>query len=425
MLHLLKDRRLLTLMDQGIGSGVNFLLGALLARELGLEAFGHFAMLWLVLQALASIAQALLIQPMMSLGPGREDFHAFSGALWSAAGIWWLLAAALGWAFASSSPSFGWPALAAYRWVFPAWILSAGLLDQLRRQALTDSKPRRALWINGLGQGLALLGLFALLLLDQLSGPAAMACLAAGSGMAVALGSIRHPRPRWGKGIPQGLIGECWTYSRWLLGTAILQWCSGQGYAVFTGAFLGPTALGVLRLAQQVMGLVHVLYQAVENYVPVSAARLYRDLGANRMYRYLLHSGWRMVLANVLLLLGLILGRDLLYFIFFGKAQVHAAWMLAALTPAYFFIVPAMPFRFAARTLGRTRDVLMAYIGASVFTLSSAPWLLNQYGLTGAAIGLAGNQLVLFLLLGYPQRKAWFTAWQSYTQSSAKPIPNA
>ncbi len=421
----LKDPRLLTLVDQGIGSGVNFLVGALLARELGLEAFGHFAMLWLVLQALSSLAQALLIQPLMSLGPGRKDFAAFSAALWGAAWIWWTAAALIGCLAALASPLYGWPALEAYRWVFPFWIMASGLLDQLRRQALSNGNPRRALWINATGQGLALIGLIVLFASGRLTGPSAMACLGLGPGIAVLLGSLGHPAPIWGRKVPAGLAGECWHYSRWLLGTAVLQWCSGQGYAVLTGALLGPAALGILRLAQQVMGLVHVLYQAVENYVPVSAARLYRASGPERMYRYLVHSGWRMVLGNILLLFALILGREPLYRLFFGPAHLDAAWMLAALTPAYAFIVPAMPFRFAARSLGQTSDILLAYTGAAVFTLSTAPWLLGQFGLTGAAIGLAGNQMILFLLLGWPQRKAWISSWQSYTQSSAKPIPNA
>ena len=58
-----------SLLDQGVVSGCNFLLGVLLARLLGLNDFGVFTLCWSVLLLTAGIQNALVIYPMLTLGP--------------------------------------------------------------------------------------------------------------------------------------------------------------------------------------------------------------------------------------------------------------------------------------------------------------------------------------------------------------------
>ena len=61
------------LVDQGVVSGVNFLTMVLLARMLGVEQFGKFSIAWLVLLFFKSIQAALVVAPMMSIGPKQRD----------------------------------------------------------------------------------------------------------------------------------------------------------------------------------------------------------------------------------------------------------------------------------------------------------------------------------------------------------------
>ncbi len=61
------------LADQAMVSGVNFLTGILLARYLGIEAFGQFMLAWMLVLLVNTLQYALVIAPMMSIGPKQPE----------------------------------------------------------------------------------------------------------------------------------------------------------------------------------------------------------------------------------------------------------------------------------------------------------------------------------------------------------------
>jgi len=62
----------LVLIDQGLVSGTSFLTGILLTRFLGLETYGKFVLLWMIILFGLSVAQALITKPLLSLQPKME-----------------------------------------------------------------------------------------------------------------------------------------------------------------------------------------------------------------------------------------------------------------------------------------------------------------------------------------------------------------
>ena len=72
MLFKLKSNKPLVFLDQAIVSGSNFILGILLARNLGIEGYGYYSLIWLVVLFFSSMQLASLISPMMSLGPKKK-----------------------------------------------------------------------------------------------------------------------------------------------------------------------------------------------------------------------------------------------------------------------------------------------------------------------------------------------------------------
>src|SRR5271154_3962226 len=61
------------LADQSVVSATNFLTSVMLARFMGLREFGIFALAWMVVLFANSIQNALIVAPMMSVGPQQED----------------------------------------------------------------------------------------------------------------------------------------------------------------------------------------------------------------------------------------------------------------------------------------------------------------------------------------------------------------
>ena len=62
-----------TILDQGMVSGVNFAVGILIARFLGVKEFGIFSLLLMAILFIQSIQKALIITPMMSVGPKIKE----------------------------------------------------------------------------------------------------------------------------------------------------------------------------------------------------------------------------------------------------------------------------------------------------------------------------------------------------------------
>ena len=59
----------LIFLDQAMVSGSNFLLGILLVRYLGLAEYGTFTLLWMAVLFALGVNQALIIKPLLSIGP--------------------------------------------------------------------------------------------------------------------------------------------------------------------------------------------------------------------------------------------------------------------------------------------------------------------------------------------------------------------
>jgi len=70
------------LADQALISGINFAMGILLARFMGIEEFGLFAMAWLFIEFAGIFQQAIIVMPMMSIGPKqtKADMAGYLGA---------------------------------------------------------------------------------------------------------------------------------------------------------------------------------------------------------------------------------------------------------------------------------------------------------------------------------------------------------
>src|SRR6185369_3713182 len=60
------------LFDQGLVSGANFVTNVLLARALGIKEYGVFALAWTAVMFANSLQYALIVTPMMSVGPKQE-----------------------------------------------------------------------------------------------------------------------------------------------------------------------------------------------------------------------------------------------------------------------------------------------------------------------------------------------------------------
>jgi len=204
------------------------------------------------------------------------------------------------------------------------------------------------------------------------------------------------------------------TEGKWLFFTAVSQWWAGNLLVVASGVYLGATALGALRLAQSLFGVLNVLLQTFEHYVlPQTALHINNDVLSG--IEYLRNANKKLGLAFVPVLIAAFVFAEPIMTLAGGSVYAPYAFVLRGLSILYVFIFLSQPIRFVVRSLQLNRHFFYAYLLNLGFALTTSQWLLSNFGLYGAIAGLIIAQaiLILYWILILQQQKK-INVWKSF-----------
>ena len=391
----LPGREAWALGDQAVVSGTNFLTNVMLARFMGLHEFGVFALAWMSVLFVNSLQSALIVAPMMSIGPKQEekDQAPYFGAVF----VQELVLVSLCFILVFTVVRFC---------TFRDWHIQqlAGplavsafayqLQDFIRRYFFAIRQSRHAFAEDALSYLPQLPILLVLHQSGHLNNSTALWAMAGTSLFGILagcfwLGPIRLDR-RWIRTIVQ----RHWKISRWLGASALLQWTSGNLFVIAAPIYYGAAAAGVLRASQNLMGVTHVWFQGLDNVVPVETARHFRDGGMHSMLSYTrsILVKWGGVTFLFALMIGLAPGFWLR--LVYGSALGQYGYVLRLYALLYVIIFLGGPLRAALQALEFTVPIFWSYLAmtsfAFVFAVPMAKWL----GLNGTMLGLLGTQLI-------------------------------
>lgn len=294
------------LADQSVVSGSNFIIGILLARFLGPEAFGLFVVLQAVILYVNSFQGALIFQPMMSAVPQmpaekRQPYlrGVFALQLMLTLSLA-LLTGIIAW---GADAWFGFDGLSqSIVLSLVAALLSFQLLDWQRRHYFVEENARGTFLIDTIAYGGQTVLITAACLTDQLTVSSAFWIIAvtAFSGFAVGLLDQRlHPLYQQASAV----LSDGWRAGRDYLIAWQFQLLGAQGVLMIGAGAVGTHAVGGIRATQNIVGPINILFQAMENLLPIAAATRYSQRGLAGLCRFL----WRVTLLGSLALLPLLL----------------------------------------------------------------------------------------------------------------------
>jgi O-antigen/teichoic acid export membrane protein len=403
--------------DQSLVSGMNFLTTATLARLLGVHNFGVFSVFYILLQYLNTVPMAITISPMMSLGPQIKDPARHRTFLRSMAGYQYLLSLAL--------------CLATLLCVLPlefhigSWQVQPGLLfpylltifcfqaqDWFRRFCYVQGNGRAVFWndvISYMGQVAALALLW---WLHRMSVNAAYYAIALTSMIAFAAGYFKADiSSSWEE--TRAAITGTWSTGRTLLMTSQLQWLGTQGIYLIVAYVAGVSAASGIRAALALMGPVIMLYQLLDNVIPVRAASAYANGGEHGLVAYL-----RRTLSIVACVIGpLILFASLfagpIMNAVFGRAysgfSVLVIW--AGVYMGVLLIIKWLSYYF--RTVNKTKVMARTAMGVSFVSVCACFLLTHRFGATGGLAAVVAGQFMtvsVFLVSALRMNRAAMTA---------------
>ncbi len=412
---------LLSLVDQGLVSGFGFLSGLTTARLVGVSTFGRFAIVMVFLTLAQGVHNALITAPMMTLiGSRARPSRAYHASLLAAAA---LLSLATGTVVAGLIGCF---------FAVRGDELSPGLLVATALVGTTQNLQftlRRLLFACGQGgravaMDLARLVAFPALAvaLHQRSGgltvTAVMLILAA-TALLTSLPALWSLRPRRRRMIAlRAVAGRHAGLARWLLPVVLVTFGQEQLVWILAGGLLGDHAMGGLRAAQYVVGLVLLLLAATENIVPVGAAQALAEGGRPALNRYLVVTGTRLGLLVAAVLLALAVPAGFWLTLIFGEAFAPFANCLRVLAVTALLVHVRDMAAHLFRATRRTGVVFSAFAVSLALSLLCAYPLLSRGGLIGAAlvvlVGQAGSMVYLLAAAaGYDPKIRVPTGWKA------------
>ncbi len=243
----------LALVDQGLISGANFIVGIVLARHLAPEQYGAYAVAFQVFLFLSVAYSALILEPLSVFGSSvyRDSNREYLGVLLRihgvVAAVILLGLCACAWVVRLVSPGGELTsALIGVAVAAPCMLL----FSLARRGFYVKLSPRQAA-LGALGYFAVVLGgLLLTFYRGSLSPLSAFLLIATGAGvtapmMLAGLGFSLKPRAAALR--LSEVIQRHWGYGRWALGSAVAIWFSTAIYYPILGSFHGLAETGALQ----------------------------------------------------------------------------------------------------------------------------------------------------------------------------------
>jgi len=391
------------LFDQGLVSGANFLTNVLLARGFGVREYGVFALVWIAVLFANSLQYALIVTPMMSIGPKQleQDRRTYYGAVLVQELIFALVAALLMYLSVSLSvrlyPQWGISELA-----MPLSLATLAYLLQefLRRYFFCTRQSAHALATDAVSYLTQLPIIF--WICSNHSGTLSMVLWVIASTSAIGFfACLRwYEKVEFASHSVRSVFLRHWRMSRWLVPTAFMQWGAGNLFLMAAPLYYGPAASATIRAANNIVGVAHVWFLGLDNVVPAEAARQLRHQGINSMMSYLKNVLYRW--GGVTVGFSAIVAAVPTFWLrlAYGIKYSSDGSVLRLYALLYIFIFLSGPLRAGLQALEYTAPVFWAYPAMILFSVFLAGPMARGLGLNGVMIGMIATQCIAQTLVG-------------------------
>lgn len=386
--------------DQALSSACNFLTTILLARALGLEAFGLYTMVWLALYLAMSLQLGLIVSPMMSIGTKEQGAEAeayYTVVFLHQAGY---VVVATGAIFAALMLAAG-AASPLAEVALPGSMAAASYLTQdfLRRYLFARRRPAGILLIDAINQFLKLGALAVLWQAGMISVANALWAVAGAAAVSTLCGLTLSGPLLWKPQILASVTGRQWRSARWLVLTGSVQWVLSYSGLLVTAGLFGPKVLGALRAAQSLLAVLNVVREALENIVPPMAGKAFAQGGMPGLHRTLGRAMLFAGLTGAAVVLGLGLFGPWLLHQLYGGEILEFDWVIIWYSFAFPMALMSLVLGCAFRALERTRPVFIAALVGGCFSLLAVYPAALFFGVAGLIAVTLLSELAALLVL--------------------------
>ena len=394
--------------DQLVVSGANFFTGLYIARLLGLEQFGHYTIIWLMVQFFSSMQESFLLSPMMSITaklPSNMAHRYLSGVI--SIGLSYSLIMTTLLMAISLIANISFLNISTSALISLFLVMLFFLIQEMLRRYLFTCERRKVAFFN---DAITHIGHVFLLILFTFSKENIVLMdvfltRAISSFVAILFTLLVIEKFNYTKGNAIYAWKRNWPMSKWMVSSAITHWLTSNLFIIAAGLHLGNTAVGALKAAQNILGINHIFFQLIENTVPVRASKLLIRFGINNMTNYLkkitIMSGIGLLFLSILIV---IFSNEIMTIIY-NKEYAQYSWLLVGYAFIYFLIFLSFPLRIFLRTIEKTKQIFYAYLVTALFSIFASNVFVANMGLNGAIYGMISLNIIMLIILYFYARK--------------------
>jgi O-antigen/teichoic acid export membrane protein len=396
-----------SILQQGLFAGSHFLTNVLLARWLPPASYGAFALAYSIYLLLLLLYMAFFYEPLLVYGPGRYA-SAFSVYIRLLVRAHFLLLLPVSLLFAFAAPLLG----RLYAHEVQVAFLSLAVLSPLLllvwlcRAAFYAQLNTHAGAVAGACYFvLVVVPVCILQYFGNLSPASALASMA-GAGLLVGgvglygfreKGRLPDPKPPL---MSSRVLSDHWAYGKWAVLTAIASWIPANIYYALLPSRFGLESTAVLRALMNLMyPLLHTMVALTLLLIPILVRQRQRD-GALVMKRTVLQLLVMFLPAGILYLLFLVAFRHpLLHLLYAGRYGDVSPWTIVSIGVVPITSGTVGLLGAGLRSLERPHLIFWSHLASTAVALSCGIALTLHYGVTGAALALALNNLPAIAVL--------------------------
>lgn len=398
----------LALADQALLSGSNFLIGILLARWLTRDDYGGYALGFSIFVFLSGFQNAFFTEPMSVLGP-ESYARCLSGYIKKLLGFHFVLALLLSTLAVASVillPWFGadrglisamWGVCVAVPFVLFYWLC--------RRAIYLKFAPGLAVVSSATYCATSLIVVLALKKwLSPFMGFLAQS-LAAIPAVLVLLAFMRSGMDREACPPTAHVLHQHWRYGRWVVGSTIVTWISGNAYYVIVGALLPMRDVATLRALRN---LTEPCYRAMAAIIllvlPWAASRLAEE-GRRGLQRRIRQLNW-LFGGSALFYFAIIcvFGTRVMRLLYGGRYDEPLILLVLATAPLV-LIAASLGSEIAVQAMQAPSEVFLAYGASGALTLLLGVAFTRHWGLMGGLISILISSATVWGVLSYRCQK--------------------
>ncbi|BDS06763.1 hypothetical protein NT6N_18030 [Oceaniferula spumae] len=391
------------ILDQGFFAASNFALNIMLARWLGVEAYGAFGIAFTVFLFVAIIHTSLLTEPMMVFCSGRFKDGTL-GYLRNLLKIHWTAAWLGSAAIALLSSFFYWGTPSREPILLLAFLTGPLLYPWLLRRACYPAGLPRIAAESGAIYLILLLGSTSILRisgsLTVLTALMAMGACAALSGAWIQF-KLSKPEKLTSATTTSSreIRSEHWTYGKWALLTGIVGWIPGNLAMLILPVWGGVEASGEYRAA---FNLVLPVQQVLAAAGPLLLPFLVRSRELPVFQSKVTKLALAFMIAPALWTALLAIAGSLLAGLLYDDAIPLPTHVLLLLGIQTILGAGVLVLATGLRAMEKPKEAFKGYLCSSLLSLLAGIPLMAVYGLTGAAAGgvisTAGSAVIMVLV---------------------------